>query len=621
MAPRRRSTGRRTSGATRARSSKPPARRVATPPTPKPVPPGMRAWVLVLPPGASRQDWLASLALARSHGAVYDEARRVPLYIGYRLPAALEPYAPPPFSWEAFLTDEINGEVTPAAPPAGRFVPRPAQREAASAIVAAAAAGRRGFLEADDVGTGKTISCYLGMLEVARIRPIRTLLIVCPKSAIPHWRRTVADMGTRGLRVAIINYDRLRSLLTVPASAAAAVRTRTKNKRIVEQGQPVVRWDGVIFDESHKLRAYGFDNDSQRALAAASLARYADVAETAPFVIWASATAGHAVHEVGYLAPLLAQLTGQTLSSVRDYGPWLQHQGFHVLPGGFGRYQWTADIRERDEDIGRFRALLFDREVPVAIRRLPDWEDVRWIPIPVDLDADQRRRYEQAWTAFRAELQLARQGGDPRAGLVARLRFRQKASLIRTEDTTAQILDLLDNERQVVVSVAFTETLDVLADRLARAKVEVARFDGRPGYDREAERLRFQRGQAQVILSTVTEAVSFHAGELLPEGASATATPRVTLIHDPRYSGLELIQITGRAHRDGQAAPAIVMYAAGTVEEGVVATVLDRVATTKEMVGDDTALLRQLEDVLDGGPAPSVEDIVSRLQQPAGAYT
>src|SRR5690242_12274646 len=152
----------------------------------------MRAWVLVLPPGATRQDWLASLALARTQGAVYDEARRVPLYIGYRLPEALQSYAAPPFSWEAFLTDEINGGVTEPPTPTGRFVPRPIQLEAASAIAAAASAGRRGFLEADDVGTGKTISCYLGMLEVAEIRPMKTLLIVCPKSAIPHWRRTVA---------------------------------------------------------------------------------------------------------------------------------------------------------------------------------------------------------------------------------------------------------------------------------------------------------------------------------------------------------------------------------------------------------------------------------------------
>jgi hypothetical protein len=107
---------------------------------------------------------------------------------------------------------------------------------------------------------------------------------------------------------------------------------------------------------------------------------------------------------------------------------------------------------------------------------------------------------------------------------------------------------------------------------------------------------------------------------LLPEGDRATTTPRVTLIHDPRYSGLELIQITGRAHRDGQAAPAMVMYASGTVEEGVVATVLDRVATTKEMVGDDTFLIRQLEDVLDGGTAPSIDDVLGRLQEPAEEY-
>jgi hypothetical protein len=376
----------------------------------------------------------------------------------------------------------------------------------------------------------------------------------------------------------------------------------------------VVAWDAIIFDESHKLRAYGFDNDSQRALAAASLAQYAAEAPAAPFVIWASATAGHAVHEVGYLAPLLAQLTGQTLASVRDYGPWLAEQGFHVAPGGYGRYQWTTDAQHRDEDITRFRELMFDREVPVAIRRLPDWEQVRWIPVPVELDVEQRHRYEQAWTAFREDMSLARHGRDPRAGMVARLRFRQKASLIRTDETVQQVLEMLDNERQVVVSVAFTETLDVIADKLSAAKVEVAVFDGRPGYDREAERERFQRGEARVLLSTVTEAVSFHAGELLADGTRATATPRITVVHDPRYSGLDLIQISGRAHRDGQVAPVMVMYAEGTVEEGVVATVLDRVATTKEMVGDDTTLIRCLEQVLDGGPAPAVDDVMVRLE-------
>ena len=47
-------------------------------------------------------------------------------------------------------------------------IPRPIQTSGAAMIAAAAADGWRQFLLCDDVGTGKTITLWLGALAVAR---------------------------------------------------------------------------------------------------------------------------------------------------------------------------------------------------------------------------------------------------------------------------------------------------------------------------------------------------------------------------------------------------------------------------------------------------------------------
>lgn len=579
----------------RKRSSRPSTARTRVVASPPVVPPGDRLFVLSVP--------YLERALAAQHGAKWDPFLRATVFVGPSLPSNLQPYGSPPFSWERWQEDDLNGTPGAIPRPQAGLTPRPHQKEAASAIANAARIGARGFLLADEVGLGKTLSALEGVRALRQHRSVRNLLIVTPLAVVPHWRRSVADSGfdAEGIRVCVINYDRLKNLLSVPSSAETAKRTRTKNKRIAKEGTSLISWDVVIFDESHKIR----NPESQRRAAAERLAQYSASRSDAPFVIWASATAGQSPVEISYLWPLLAQLTKSPANSFRNFGPWLQEHGFHVNhEPRFDRWTWTDDAAERQRDIAHMRSLIFDRKTPVALRRVPEdiagWPEIVRTLLPVDLAPDEYRLYNEAWTAFRKEMRLARKGKDPKAGMVARLRFRQKASLLRVAGTVDFALDLLENGHQVAISVQFLETLDHIAKGIEKAGVAVATLDGRNPRGREDERLRFQRGEAKVALFTPVEGFSLHSQELLSQGQRATRAPRSTIIHDARFSGIEAIQIEGRCHRDGQAANVYYAFGASTVEEQIVRTLLARVEATKALVGDDTATLRALEAILDG---------------------
>lgn len=567
----------------------------APPPTPITAGPGQRLWFLDVP--------YPDRGIASAHGARWDAARRATVYVGATLPHGLTPYASHPFSWERWLEDDAN--TTPGTVPAAThtLTPRRHQAEAAQAIVNAARIGARGFLLADEVGLGKTISALEGVMALSELRPVRNVLIVSPLAVVPHWRRSVADVGLadHGIRVCVINYDRLKKLLTVPSSAQEAKRTRTKNKRIAKEGASIVDWDVVILDEAHKLR----NQDSQRSQMAARLAGYAETRNEAPFVLWLSATVAHAPVEMSFLSPLLAQVTRSTRSDLKSFGSWLQKQGFHVQhEPRFDKWTWTESSAEREQDIEKIRSLLFERKTPIALRRLPTdiagWPEVTRSLLPVDLSPEQRRLYEEAWTAFRNEMQLAKRGNDPKSGMVARLRFRQKASLLRISGTVEQTLDLLENGHQVIVACQFLESLDQIRDSLEKNGIRVSVLDGRNPATRESERLAFQRGETTVALVTPVEGYSLHQGEILADGSRATDATRSLVVHDLRFSGIEQVQLEGRGHRDGQAAHVYLTFGADTVEESVARSLLQKVESMKSMVGDETGAIRELEALLEG---------------------
>ena len=171
------------------------------------------------------------------------------------------------------------------------FTPHAHQIVARDAILAARAAGKPGFLLGDLTGLGKTLSAWLAIAAM----PEAEVLVICPKGAIPQWRRTIAHSGVGSdKRVSFVNFERTKSLLAPPA-ASTRRSTRARNNELARHGAPKRVWPIVVIDEAHRIR----NPNSQQGLVCRQIAAAAD------FAIFMSATAGQAPHELSYLAPLI----------------------------------------------------------------------------------------------------------------------------------------------------------------------------------------------------------------------------------------------------------------------------------------------------------------------------
>ena len=142
---------------------------------------------------------------------------------------------------------------------------------------------------------------------------------------------------------------------------------------------------------------------------------------------------------------------------------------------------------------------------------------------------------------------------------------------------------LCENDQQVAVSVAFLETSTQMVGSLGREGLRVGTINGtQSAAENERQRVAFQTGQLDVIVFTVTESISLHQGEL-PGGDR----PRSLVIHDVRHSAIQMKQIEGRCHRDGQRALIYYAYAEDTVDERLATRAMARMASMDSMAGDD----------------------------------
>jgi len=520
--------------------------------------------------------------LASMHGARWEPDHGCYLYRGDALPDALVPYRSQPYSLERKVEEALNDEVLAPHVPRATITPRPHQRAAVAAISAAREAGYSGFLLADDVGLGKTISAWDAVLQMD---DVCTVLISCPLAVVAHWRRTILAMGDGGKQVVVLNYERLGKLFELTPAA----RAKVKSKKGLARAGTATEFDVVIWDESHRLK--------NPAAARSKLA--AKLTGAAGFTLWLSATAGQNPLELSYLAPLLARVTGGSASDLKAFEQWCLGQGLGVTRGAFGKWDWRGD----PADCEKVRALLFDAgsgtgNAPAAgLRRRPEdiagWPELNRMLTPVELAGEARALYGEAWTTFRREMELDAKGKNPTSGLVATLRLRQKSSLLRVPGTIELVRELLDNGHQVAISVAFIETLTALQTAITNELgLTSATIHGAlPAAEKERQRMRFQRGDDRVVLFTVEEGISLHEGE-------HNAAVRSHVIHDLRWSAIQMAQIEGRCHRDGRFAQVYWTYADATLEERIAAIVCRRIQSMKGMVGDDIQTLREIEALL-----------------------
>ncbi len=550
--------------------------RKSTPPASGVVKTGGRAHVLDVP--------FAMRGVATANGARWEADHQVFVWRGDVLPRGLVPFRPAAYSWEAHVQHELDDEAGIRLPPEKRddaktITPRPHQREAIEAVLRAHATGRPGFLLADDVGLGKTVTAWEA---IRRLPAAKSVLVVCPLAVVAHWRRTIEAMGDMGKSIVLMNYDRLGKLFEVSAEA----RKKIRSKKGLARAGTAPDFDVIVWDESHRCK----NPTAARSKLAAKLTA------NAGFCLWLSATAGQSPLELSYLAPLLAAVTGSSAKDLKDFEAWCQEQGLGLTRGAYGKWEWRGDAK----DCAQMRELLFaprGKQPAAGMRRRPEeiagWPAINRILTPIGLDGEARVLYKEAWTEFRRAMDLSPRGSDPKSALAATLRLRQKGSLVRAAGTTELALELLESGHQVAISVAFAETLEALRASLEAEKHRCAVIHGRiPAAEREQERLAFQRGDKRVCLFTVEEGISLHQGE-------HNDAPRSEIIHDLRWSAIQMAQIEGRCHRDGKFAQVYWVYADDTIEERIARVVARRLQSMKEMIGDDVETLREIERLLD----------------------
>jgi superfamily II DNA or RNA helicase len=571
---------------------------------------------------------------ARNAGAKYDPKLKINYYEGDDLPARLRAWRSEDYSYTRWIEDQMNGRIRPVPLGPTMFTPRPHQAEAASAISKAYKNNRPGFLIADSTGLGKTLSIVAGICEIAKMKkasPEKRLkvLVSCPKGAMPVWRQTLrAYADSVMLRPMILNYQQLQKLLKEPTSMKkelknarrAKTRAGTRNakhrasRNLARDGVPKINFDVIVFDESHYLKNYGSSNVS---LVAANLAMLHDPYQRGgrPFVVYSTATPGSTPLNLAIMAPLLGGIIDPKSKHVdpKDWGQFLHAHKFHVDrsdskhpwswisvpwygaksddPKERAKYQKakqkTIDLQNEDtERIGRAWAQS-DAYLARDPSDLKGWPIQQVEPYYIELDAEGRDAYDEAWTRFREYLKLKDRGqADPKSALIENLRFRQKASLLKAPMIASHAEDLVDDGKQVFIGCQFLETVDEIERALTSARVKWTEVSGRVE-DKVANRLKFQRGEAKVVLCTVTEAVSFHAEEILPDGTRATSADRVTIMADVRQNPNDCVQQMGRCHREGKHSLCEFPVILDTVDVKVMDSFISKARNLKKMKAED----------------------------------
>lgn len=526
--------------------------------------PGERVWLLELPWGG--------IDGSLPPGTRYYKALKAHAYAGASLPAILAPYASKPYSYQRWLEDDINGERGPGAvaPPK---TPTQEQIDDARAIAIAAAANYRGVLVSNGVGTGKTIVALLAAKIIAQLRGIDTILITVDRparSTIPSWRNTLASLGDDGLRWVIISTDGLSKLIS-------------------PNGRPRARFGLVVNDEAHQFR-----HESQRTKYMRRINRLSEPASKAPFVLSITATPAHHPGDLGYLSSLYAQVHGDPPAEWSDFGKALAERG-EPLVKSFGKWTWSPEAKKdpkaQQASIRRTRDVLLRHDPPLMINRQAPWGPPPFDVTLVELTPDQRRSYELEWGEFRRQMKIARSGNDVAKGLAALMRMRQKAAMLRVEHTVDVVKAELENGYQVLVATELVSTAaHPVAEMLEESGIPVARiYGGNP--DLEEERLRFQRGEATVVVFNTATSINLQANEQLPDGSTATSTPRRGLFHQPRYSGILAQQVMGRAHRNHEVCAWSLLTGLDTIEHRAAEIMYGRlIASATSTDGDMSAL-------------------------------
>lgn len=395
--------------------------------------------------------------------------------------------------------------------------------------------------DGSDTGLGKT---YLA-LAVCRETCLRPI-VVCRISGITVWARVSSYMGVKPLL--ITNWESIRTAKPVIDGKPVITRKRRKildteiNKYDYAWNTP--RGSLLIFDEAH----LAFNPDSQN------------------YGVWASSNGRASLSMSATFADRPSRLEGLfrvlKIMEPEAFKAWLIERGHFV-----NQYDVVESLTALS-DMKWINKVLYPKygyrlayDDPEVKKFFPE----RVIQTEVvDLGAKIVAEQNAAYADLLKKAEEYRLKGKQADLLVADLRYRQHAELLKAPLLVDMAKEYLYQRKAVLIFVNFRETLKYLAEALHTRSL-IFGDQERYGLSRDTVVDNFQSGAERIVLAMTNaggQSISLH--DLRGDAQ------RISLIC-PTYDPIMLQQVLGRAYRAGAKSPPIckLVYAAGTIEEKV----------------------------------------------------
>lgn len=348
--------------------------------------------------------------------------------------------------------------------------------------------------------------------------------VVCPKSVIAKWEKTLAAFGVSPLFV--LNPEKLRT------GGSGWV------KKIPTNGRPKFEWAVpkgtlLIFDEAHCFGAH----DSQNG-------KLLECAIGIP-TLMLSATAAE--------SPLRMKNIGGQLRMFHPRGFWTWARKMGATDGDWGGLAWDASDPANKEQMKKIHDSIFTsrgHRVPERVLReqLPE---LMTSDEPLCLTKDD-------FSEIRELYKNMTEPDDP--GGVKNLRQRQAIELVKVRALSDRAKEVVEAGGSAVVFLNFHASID----ELQKLNPEAGVLDGRvSGENRIAAQEKFQSGELKMIIVQIAA-----GGQSIDLHDTSGKNPRVALIC-PQFSGLVEEQALGRIARVGAKgrAVAVRLFVPGGVEE------------------------------------------------------
>jgi len=444
---------------------------------------------------------------------------------------------------------------------------RPYQQEAVSFL------GTRGVgLYADPPGTGKTPST----LALLQADESDCVLIVAPKTMLPHWERQAGIwypelevvLGSGSPKRRAEARERVGRLSGGDTPSALLVNYEVV--RLDWEHLQKMDFDTIVCDEAHRLK----NRNAQVFKAMKKVCRPTTqtyMLTGTPFI--------NGAHEVWSLLHLMDP------KKYRSFWDWA-YTYFHISETTFGGKVYRP-VRKCEyilpEKVNDFQEELAEFMIRRPLRSLIDLPPVTEVMIPVVLTPAERKLYDQV---------VKHSWGEKDGKIISTpnevakyVRLRQLASewagLVDTEGLGSKAQTAVDlvgdlGDEQVVILTAFKATAIALQEALDCPERPAVLYTGDQGQPDRIEALRaFQAGECQIIIGTLAT---------MSEGVDGLQVAHHLIMLDRDWTPARNEQAIARLARSGQEAPVTVhhLFAQNTIDQ-IVAEACERKQTVVDL--------------------------------------